>query len=169
MYRALTSGPAWPNTVLIVNRDEWGGFYDTVVPPRVIAPNDVDTDLVEGKVLLGCRVPVIVVSPFTRSSNPAVPRINSLVYDHTSVLQFIEWRYNLPPLTSRDASDQIANLAMALNFATPDLTVPSLPVIHTPFPSLCGLFELGSTVDNESYDFYNLLVSDLAAEWKKIT
>jgi len=109
------------------------------------------------------------VSPFTRSSNPAVPRINSLLYDHTSVLKFIEWRYNLPPLTSRDASDQIANLALALNFATPDLTVPSLPVISTPFPNPCGLFELGSTVDNESYDFYNLLVSDLAAERKKIT
>jgi phospholipase C len=168
VYRALTSGPGWQNTVLIVNRDEWGGFYDTVVPPRVIAPNDVDTDLVDGNALLGCRVPVIVVSPFTRSSNAAVPRIDSSLYDHTSVLKFIEWRYNLPPLTSRDASDQIANLALALNFATPDLTVPSLPVISTPFPNPCGLFELGSTVGNESYDFYNLLVSDLAAEWKNI-
>jgi phospholipase C len=167
VYRALTSGPGWPNTVLIVNRDEWGGFYDTVVPPRVIAPNDVDTDLVDGNALLGCRVPVIVVSPFTRNSNPAVPRINSLLYDHTSVLKFIEWQNNLPPLTSRDASDQIANLALALNF-TPDLTVPPLPVISRPFPNPCGLFELGSTIDNESYDFYNLLVSDLAAEWKKI-
>ena len=165
----VRAGPAWPNTVLIVNRDEWGGFYDTVAPPRVIAPNDVDTDLIEGNALLGCRVPTIVVSPFTRSSNPAVPRINSSLYDHTSVLKFIEWRYNLPPLTSRDASDEIANLALALNFAAPNLTVPALPVIHMPFPSLCGLFELGSTVDNESYDFYNLLVSDLAAEWKKLT
>src|ERR1700761_3246551 len=80
VYRALTSSPAWPNTVLVVNRDEWGGFYDTVVPPRVIAPNDVDTDLIEGNALLGCRVPTIVVSPFTRSSNPAVPRINSSLY-----------------------------------------------------------------------------------------
>jgi phospholipase C len=168
VYRALTSGPAWKNTVLIVNRDEWGGFYDTVVPPRVIAPNDVDTDLVEGNALLGCRVPVVVVSPFT-VGNTATPRINSLLYDHTSVLKFIEWRYNLTPLTARDRSNEVGNLASALNFAAPVYTVPSLPVISPPIPNPCGLFELGSTVDNESYDFFNLLASDLAAEWKKIT
>jgi phospholipase C len=167
VYRALTSGPAWKNTVLIVNRDEWGGFYDTVPPPRVIAPNAVDTDLVGGKALLGCRVPVVVVSPFTRG-NTATPRIDSQLYDHTSVLKMIEWRFNLPPLGSRDASDEVANLALALNFATPDYTVPALPNISTPFPTPCGLFELGSTVDNESYDFYNLLLSDLSAEWKKV-
>lgn len=168
VYRALTSGPAWKNTVLIVNRDEWGGFYDTVVPPRVIAPNDVDTDLVEGNALLGCRVPVVVASPFT-VGNTATPRINSLLYDHTSVLKFIEWRYNLTPLTARDRSNEVGNLASALNFAAPVYTVPSLPVISPPIPNPCGLFELGSTVDNESYDFFNLLASDLAAEWKKIT
>ncbi len=167
VYRALTSGPAWKNTVLIVNRDEWGGFYDTVPPPRVVAPNAVDTDLVGGKALLGCRVPVVVVSPFTRG-NTATPRIDSQLYDHTSVLKMIEWRFNLPPLGSRDASDEVANLALALNFATPDYTVPALPNISTPFPTPCGLFELGSTVDNESYDFYNLLLSDLSAEWKKV-
>jgi phospholipase C len=168
VYKALTSGPGWKNTVLIVDRDEWGGFYDTVTPPRVIAPNDVDTDLVYGKALLGCRVPVVVVSPFTRGNNPATPQVNSLLYDHTSVLKLIEWRYNLPPLTSRDASDEVANLALALNFATPDITIPSLPVISPPIPNPCGLFELGSLVDNESYDFYKLLISDLASEWKKI-
>jgi phospholipase C len=167
VYRALTAGPAWKNTLLIVNRDEWGGFYDTVVPPRVVAPNDVDTDLVEGNALLGCRVPVFVVSPFS-VGNPATPRIDSNLYDHTSVLKLIEWRFNLPPLTSRDASDQIANLALALNFTSPNYTVPALPVISAPIPNPCGLFELGSKVDNESYDFYNLLLSDLSAEWKKI-
>ncbi len=88
---------------MVINRDEWGGFFDTVPPPRVIAANDVDTDLVNGYALLGCRVPVVVVSPLSQGSNPATPRINSLLYDHTSVLKMIEWRYNLPPLTPRDA------------------------------------------------------------------
>jgi phospholipase C len=169
VYRALTSGPGWPNTLLVVNRDEWGGFYDTVAPPRVIAPNDIDTDLVEGKALLGCRVPVVLVSPFTQGTNSATPRIDSSLYDHTSVLKLIEWRYNLPPLTSRDASDEIANLALALSFAAPNITAPTLPVIKPPLPTPCGLFELGSLIDNESYDFYKLLISDLASEWKKLT
>ena len=165
VYRAVTGGPCWKNTVLIVNRDEWGGFYDTIVPPRVIAPNDVDTDLVDGKALLGCRVPTLVVSPWTRG-NAATPRIDSGLYDHTSVLKLIEWRYNLPPLTKRDGSNEIANLANALNFSAPNDVVPALPVVTPPFPTPCGLFELGSQVDNESYDFYQLLYSDLTSNWK---
>jgi len=164
IYRAVTSGPGWKNTVLIINRDEWGGFYDTIAPPRIIAPNDVDTDLVDGKALLGCRVPTVVVSPWARG-NTATPRINSGLYDHTSVLKLIEWRYNLPPLTKRDASSEIANLAEALDFANPDVAVPALPVVTAPVPTPCGLFELGSDVDNESYDFYELLNSELTAGW----
>jgi|HubBroStandDraft_6_1064221.scaffolds.fasta_scaffold128442_2 phospholipase C len=165
VYRALTSGPGWPNTVLVVNRDEWGGFYDTVVPPRVIAPNNIDTDLVDGNALLGCRVPVVVVSPFSLG-NKATPRIDSRLYDHTSVLKLIEWRYSLPPLTLRDASDQIANLALSLNLTAPSDTVPALPVVTAPIPTPCGLFELGTEIDNESYDFYKLLQSDLVSGWK---
>ena len=164
IYRAVTQGPKWANTVLIFNRDEWGGFYDTVTPPRVDAPNDIDTDIVDGKVLLGCRVPTIIVSPFTRG-NPATPRINSGVYDHASVLKFIEWRYNLPWLTLRDQSNLTRNLAEALNFVNPDTSVPTLPVITPPIPTPCGLFELASEVDNESYDFYKMLNSDLMSGW----
>jgi phospholipase C len=166
VYRALASGPGWQNTVLIVNRDEWGGFYDTVTPPRVTAPNDVDTDLVNGQALLGCRVPVFVVSPFSKGT-PATPRIDSNLYDHTSVLKFIEWRYSLPPLTSRDASDEVANLVLALDFNQPDNSVPELPVIHQPFPNPCGLFSLGNLQDNESYDFHRLQNSHLTTEWRK--
>ena len=77
------------------------------------------------------RVPTLIVSPFARG-NPAQPRLNSLLYDHTSVLKLIEWRWGLPPLTSRDASDEIANLAYALNFDAPDASVPALPVIAKP-------------------------------------
>jgi len=110
-------------------------------------------------------VPTLVVSPFSRG-NPATPRINSGLYDHTSVLKLIEWRYNLPPLTKRDASSEIANLANALNFSAPDYSVPALPVVAPPIPTPCGLFELSSEADNESYDFYQLLQSDLSANWK---
>jgi phospholipase C len=166
VYRAVTSGPGWSNTVVIVNRDEWGGFFDTVAPTRVVAPNDVDTDLVNGNALLGCRVPVVVVSPFTRGTNAATPQINSGLYDHTSVLKLIEWRYNLPPLTSRDASDQIGNVAFALDLRNPNYSVPALPVVDAPIPTPCGLFELGSEIDNESYDFQKLLQSELTAGWK---
>jgi phospholipase C len=186
----LATSPLWNNTVLIINRDEWGGFFDHVVPPRVIAPNNVDTDLVNGQALLGCRVPTIIVSPLARG-NPAKPTINSLVYDHTSVLKLIEWRWNLEPLTARDASDEIGNLASALNFQSEDTSLPELPVIAEPPIEPCTLDDiLGSLdetgqpttvnqneamqvakqvsatgVDNETYDFYLLLKSQNTQGW----
>jgi phospholipase C len=185
---ALAASPEWKNTVLVINRDEWGGFFDHVVPTRVIAPNPIDTDLVDGKALLGCRVPTLIVSPFTRG-NPAKPRINSLLYDHTSVLKMIEWRWNLEPLTARDGSDEIANLASALNFAAPDLSMPALPVIPEPAWDPCTIFDIFGSLDttaspqnsaralalaqqmhnrgqdNESYDFYLLLKSERTEGW----
>jgi phospholipase C len=60
---------------------------------------------------------------------------------------------------------EIANLANALNFKKPNYSVPALPVVTPPIPTPCGLFELGSEVDNESYDFNVLLNSDLTAGW----
>jgi phospholipase C len=82
------------------------------------------------------------------------------------VLKLIEWRYNPPPLTTRDASDEIGNLAQTFNFATMDTSVPTLPIVNPPIPNPCGLFELASEVDNESYDFYKLLTSDLMTAWR---
>ncbi|QNI33935.1 twin-arginine translocation signal domain-containing protein [Alloacidobacterium dinghuense] len=126
-YHALVNSPCWPNSVLIVTFDEWGGFFDHVPPPRVAAPNTIDTDLIDGRALLGLRVPTVIVSPFSAGSSLS-PRINSTVFDHTSVLKFIEWRWNLQPLTARDASTDIGNLASVLDFANPRIKVPSLPV-----------------------------------------
>jgi phospholipase C len=126
MYYALVSGPGWPHSVLIVTFDEWGGFFDHVSPPRVVAPNAIDSDVVDGGVLLGFRVPTVIVSRFGRGF-PRLPRVNHSVFDHTSVLKLIEWRWNLLPLTSRDASAEIGNLASALDFASPRTELPVLP------------------------------------------
>jgi len=138
IFHALASGPQWSNTVLVVNYDEWGGFFDHVVPPRITAAvpigaspgSGVDTDLnPAGKVLAGFRVPCIVASPFTKG-NPLHPSVTHGMYDHTSVLKLIEWRWGLRPLTQRDASTASTdpgNLATALRFGRPDPTVPALP------------------------------------------
>jgi phospholipase C len=139
-FNAVSSGPDCEHTVFIVTYDEWGGFFDHVAPPRAAAPNDVDPDLVDGKALLGMRVPVVVASPLTRG-DPNNPRIVSTVFDHTSILKLIEWRWHLRPLTGRDASPDVGNLATALNFAAVDATVPELPDVEAPLitPCLPGL------------------------------
>lgn len=142
LFEAVANGPNWSSTVLIVNFDEWGGFFEHVPPPRAAAANSVDTDIVNGQALLGMRLPVVIASPWSAGS-PDNPTVNSLIFDHTSVLKLIEWRWGLPPLTSRDASMDVNNLAYALDFNNPETAVPALPEPPTPWivwPCFADLF-----------------------------
>ncbi len=121
VFHAVSSGPNWASTVLIVTFDEWGGFFDHVAPPLAVPANQVDKNLINGQVLLGFRLPAIIASPFTRGAN----RVDSTVYDHTSILKLIEWRFGLAPLTPRDAA--VNNPGTNFNFSSPDAALPSLP------------------------------------------
>ena len=109
-YKAVTTSPAWPRTVLIVTFDEWGGFFDHV-PPQP-AP-----DVQAAYALRGFRVPCLVISPFARRRHVAHG-----IYDHTSILRMIEWRWGLPPLSVRDAHAN--NLAAVLDFKRRNLRAP---------------------------------------------
>jgi phospholipase C len=115
VYAAVTSSPNWANTLLVINFDEWGGFFDHVAPGT--AP-----DVSRSTALRGFRVPALVVSPRARRGF-----VDHTVYDHTSVLRAIEWRWGLPALTPRDAA--AANIAQALDFTSPpNLTAPQFTV-----------------------------------------
>jgi phospholipase C len=133
VYHAVTRSPSWKNTVLVINYDEWGGFFDHVPPP--LGP---DTQpLFERR---GFRVPALIVSPFARRGQVAHD-----VYDHTSVLKLIEWRWGLAPLQPRDAGAR--NLAEALDFSAPNqtaavYTVPNVlaaACAPAPAPSVPGV------------------------------
>jgi phospholipase C len=145
VFQAISKGPGWSSTVLVINFDEWGGFFEHVAPPRAQAANAVDTDIVNGKTLLGMRLPVVVASPFS-AGDPNNPTINSLVFDHTSVLKLVEWRWGLEPLTPRDASSDVNNLAYALNFSSPQTAVPKLPKPNTPWFVVPCFQDLGSGI-----------------------
>jgi phospholipase C len=136
-FHAIANSPAWANTVFVMNYDEWGGFFDTVAPPRALAPNNVDPDLVNGKALLGCRVPCIIASPWTYG-NPLRPSVVSNVFDHTSVLQMIESVFNVPPMAAREVSGDVGNLLSAIDLSRPPRSAPSLPSPSSVFPqNLC--------------------------------
>lgn len=137
-FHAVAASPNWPTTVFIATYDEWGGFFDHVAPPRVVAPNDVDPDIVDGDVLLGFRIPVVIASPFSRGDSNN-PRVVSNVFDHTSVLKLIEWRWNLRPLTARDASSDVGNLLDVLDLSRRDVAVPPLPHPTAPLVTPCQL------------------------------
>ncbi|MEP6822067.1 MAG: alkaline phosphatase family protein [Chthoniobacterales bacterium] len=129
VYDALRTSPNWSKTVLVINYDEWGGFYDHVPPPLAPIPTASaaagDTD---GR--LGFRVPCVVISPYARRGYIAHAQ-----YDHTSILRMIEWRFGLPPLTVRDETAN--NLAEVLNFAQPEFTAPVFTVPPGPFGTPC--------------------------------
>lgn len=126
VYHAVSTSPAWKNTVLVLNHDEWGGFFEHVPPPRALAPNNTDPDLVHGKALLGCRAPCIVASPWTVGV-PSNPTVNHTVYDHTSVLKMIESVFNVKPLAARETSSDVGNLLSLIDFANKPKAAPALP------------------------------------------
>ncbi|MGZ4777471.1 MAG: alkaline phosphatase family protein [Oryzihumus sp.] len=115
VYDAVRNGPGWDKTVLLINYDEWGGFYDHVAP--VHAP-----DVSAKTSLRGFRVPCLMISPMARRKH-----ISHATYDHTSILKMIEWRWGLKALTPRDAKAR--NIAEALDFSSaPDLSSPTYSV-----------------------------------------
>jgi phospholipase C len=85
IVNALMKSPYWQNTVLIITWDDYGGFYDHIPPPQV------------DEYGYGPRVPAIIISPYGRPGF-----IDHTLYDFTSVLRFIEDRFNLKSLTDRD-------------------------------------------------------------------
>jgi phospholipase C len=126
---AVAQSPAYSKTALIITYDEWGGFFDHVRPPRFPDDHDPGPGLDHGQA--GFRVPAFTLSPFA-----AKGKIDSVVSDHTAVLKLLEWRYNLPSLTKRDAAAR--NLAQTFNFAKPDLAPPTFSLVPDPGPHLCG-------------------------------
>jgi phospholipase C len=132
-FHAIANSPNWANTVFVMNYDEWGGFFDTVPPPRAMAPNNIDTDLVNGKALLGCRCPCVIASPWTYS-NPADPTVNHNVFDHTSVLKLIESVFGVAPLAARETSMDVGDLLSAINLDRAPQAAPALPLPSPVFP-----------------------------------
>jgi phospholipase C len=144
IYAAVTSSPNWGNTVLVINFDEWGGFFEHV-PPTVapIPPGDAGLGS-DGR--RGFRVPALVISPWSPRGNVAHG-----LYDHTSVLKMIEWRWSLRPLTVRDGSAN--NLAEVLDFNHANLNAPAFDVPAGPFGGLCLTTPAAAARGQELLDF----------------
>jgi len=100
ILNALGRSPYWPSLAVFVTWDDYGGFYDHVPPPQIDGFG------------YGFRVPCLVVSPYARRGY-----VDHTPNDHTSILKFIEDRFGLSPLTSRDAAAN--GLAEAFDFAAP--------------------------------------------------
>jgi phospholipase C len=151
---ALTAVPdVWSKTVLLVDYDENDGYFDHVPSPsapsinaggthagmttlresdiafeRFTHPNPPGTTNQpppDGRVYgPGMRVPLFVISPWSRGG-----WVNSQVFDHTSVLRFLEKRFGVKePNISRYRRAVCGDLMSAFNFERPnDEVLPTLP------------------------------------------
>ena len=135
---ALMANPLlWAKTVLLVNYDENGGFFDHVPPttappgtpgeyvtaPAVPDPTVVGSPAITGPIGLGFRVPMLIISPFSRGGF-----VSSDLFDHTSVLRFLETRFGAEvPNLSAWRRATVGDLTSAFNFKSPDQSSPNLP------------------------------------------
>jgi phospholipase C len=101
---AVAKSPNWDRTAIFITYDEHGGFYDHVPPPKACPPDDYapekrPNDEPGGFDMYGPRVPLVVISPYAKKKF-----VSHHVYDHTSIVRFIEARFVIPALTNRDAN-----------------------------------------------------------------
>ena len=150
---ALTAVPeVWSKTVLLVNFDENDGYFDHVPSPSAPSinpdgtpagkttlresdvaferfnhpnpPGTTDQPQPDGRVYgPGVRVPLYVISPWSRGG-----WVNSQVFDHTSILRFLEKRFGVKePNISRYRRAVCGDLMTAFNFERPnDELLPTL-------------------------------------------
>jgi phospholipase C len=135
VVEALVSHPGtWRKTALFITYDENGGFFDHVAPPTppkgtkgeflTVSTLPAVAHGVRGPIGLGFRVPMLVVSPFSRGG-----LVSSDVFDHTSTLRFLETRFGVEvPNLSAWRRRVTGDLTSAFNFAAaPKFGRPSLP------------------------------------------
>ncbi|MDH6574956.1 phospholipase C, phosphocholine-specific [Kitasatospora sp. MAP5-34] len=131
VIQALAADPAtFDSTVLFLNYDENDGFFDHVPPP--VAPAGTAGEFYSGtNIGLGFRVPMIIASPWTRGGY-----VDSQVYDHTSVIRFLEtWTAALgTPATCANIStwrrQVCGDLTGAFDFTNPVYGLPALPATN---------------------------------------
>ncbi|MFJ6666824.1 phosphocholine-specific phospholipase C [Streptomyces sp. NPDC091383] len=85
VYQALAADEdVFDSTVMFLNYDENDGYFDHVPPPS--PPAGTAGEFLNGVPFgFGFRVPMIVISPWTRGG-----WVSSEVFEHTSVLRFLE-------------------------------------------------------------------------------
>src|SRR5579863_386495 len=115
VVNAIMKSKYWADTAIFLTWDDWGGLYDHVVPP-----------VIDG-LGLGSRVPLIVISPYTKPGY-----ISHKQGEFSSFVKFIEEDFGLPNLGQRDALPQTSDLMDFFDFSqkpNPTLILP--PIKYT--------------------------------------
>jgi hypothetical protein len=113
------------------------------VKPPILADDRSSPDLSDSFGLAGFRVPTILASPYARPGF-----VDHRVYDHTSTLRFVEWRFlGAPPegpggaagwnLTARDRNANNVGAALGASHPTPELGFEPAEIVIGPYSAGC--------------------------------
>ena len=131
LINAVEQGPDWSSTAIFLTWDDWGGFYDHVVPPSVDQNG------------YGLRVPGLVISPYAKQGY-----IDHQVLSHDAYVKLIEDLYlsgqRIDPATDgrpdprpdvRENASQLGNLLNDFDFSQQPLQPLIIPIHPTPGPA----------------------------------
>jgi phospholipase C len=156
VVNAFVRSPCYRRGALFIVYDEWGGFFDHVLPPSVAdvrSSSDLDEDFGQ----MGFRIPAVAISPYARRRPADGPRVRHQQLGFESILKLITHRFGLGSLTLRDA--EATNIGTTFEWERPDFDVPDLPDPEHVASRPCALG--GGDVLEESSAAAH--VSDLAA------
>jgi phospholipase C len=125
VLQTLFSNPdLWQNTALFITYDEHDGFFDHQLPPFPEAT--VTDEYIDGLPIgPGTRVPMVICSPWTRGGY-----VDSNVYNHTSMLQFLAaWTGANPANVTPWRASVTGDLTAAFDFQHPDFSIPKIPTL----------------------------------------
>jgi phospholipase C len=121
VLQTLFSNPdLWKSTALFITYDEHDGFFDHQLPP--FPETAVTDEYISGLPIgPGTRVPMLICSPWTRGGY-----VDSNVYDHTSMLQFLaRWTGVQPANVTSWRASVTGDLTNAFDFRHPDFSIPA--------------------------------------------
>ncbi len=115
LHTALMRSSAWDSSAFLWTYDDWGGWYDHVIPPQV------------DEFGFGYRAPTLLISPYAKRGH-----VESATLDFTSGLKFIENNWGVEPLAARDAAAN--DITGAFDFDAPPRPAELLPDHRDPPP-----------------------------------
>jgi len=126
--QAIVDGGLWPRTVVFVTWDDWGGWYDHVVPPNVEQwdsrraqyPSDAHPEFDGQQFRYGSRVPCLVLSPYARPAH-----VSQTQRSHISLVKFCQALFGIPNIHPRLAA--VDDMADCFDPTQAPLAPPKIP------------------------------------------
>ena len=113
LIQAVVDGGLWPRTAIFVTWDDWGGWFDHVVPPnkekwdssKAQNSSDANPQFNGQQFRYGSRVPCLVISPYAKQGN-----VSSTERSHISLVKFCQSLFGIASIHPRlDNADDMAD------------------------------------------------------------